>query len=79
MKCESCGMEMKVPEQFANHDTDSSLCVYCTDGDGNLLPKNNVREAIIQYWLQKDQIDRLTAEERIDEFMAHQPAWKENA
>ncbi|MHA1938943.1 MAG: zinc ribbon domain-containing protein [Candidatus Thorarchaeota archaeon] len=76
MKCESCGMTMHKPEEFGGGKLDNKTCVYCSDSDGNLKPMNEVREGMIHFWMQRESIDRKTAEKKTDEYMSIQPAWK---
>ncbi|MFW9849167.1 MAG: zinc ribbon domain-containing protein [Candidatus Thorarchaeota archaeon] len=78
MECKSCGMAMTKAEQFSMQNMDSEYCIYCTDEDGKLLPKNVVRKSIIQYWMHRDGISQEEAEEKIDSFMQNQPAWSES-
>ncbi|MFX1416505.1 MAG: zinc ribbon domain-containing protein [Promethearchaeota archaeon] len=76
MKCESCGMTMTKAEEFGGHDPNNKHCVYCSDADGNLKPRNEVREGMIQFWMARENIDRKTAEEKTDSYMSSQPAWR---
>ncbi|MFX1262755.1 MAG: zinc ribbon domain-containing protein [Promethearchaeota archaeon] len=76
MKCESCGMTMTKAEEFGGGKLGNKTCVYCSDGEGNLKPRNEVREGMINFWMQRENIDRSTAEKKTDEYMSIQPAWK---
>ncbi|MFW9845928.1 MAG: zinc ribbon domain-containing protein [Candidatus Thorarchaeota archaeon] len=76
MKCESCGMAMQKPEDFGGGKLNNKTCVYCSDNEGNLKPRNEIREGMIQFWMQRESIDRKTAEKMTDEYMGTQPAWK---
>ncbi|MHA2024453.1 MAG: zinc ribbon domain-containing protein [Candidatus Thorarchaeota archaeon] len=76
MKCVSCGLTMDKAEEFGGHKVGNKSCVYCSDSKGNLKPKNDVREGMVQFWMQRESIDRTTAEKKTDEYMKTMPAWK---
>lgn len=63
-------------EEFGGGKINNSSCVYCSDSEGNLKPRNEVREGMINFWMQRENIDRKTAEKKTDEYMSAQPAWK---
>jgi hypothetical protein len=69
-------MEMKGAEDFGGHKIGNKSCVYCSDSEGNLKPKNVVREGMIRFWMQRENLDRLKAEEKTDKHMRSMPAWK---
>lgn len=69
-------MTMIKPEEFGGQNPENESCVYCSEADGSLKPRNAVREGMIQFWMQRESIDRSTAEEKTDEYMAKMPAWK---
>jgi hypothetical protein len=69
-------MTMEKPEEFGGHKVGNSSCVYCSDSEGNLKPRNEVREGMIQFWMQREEIDRDLAEKKTDEYMSSMPAWK---
>lgn len=75
-QCISCGMPMVKPEEFGGEKLGNPSCVYCSDKDGSLKPKNVVREGMIQFWMSREKLDRATAEKRTDDHMAQMPAWK---
>ncbi len=74
--CISCGMNMTKPEEFGGGKEGNESCVYCSDDEGILKPRNEVREGMIQFWMQREKVDRTTAEKNVDEYMAKMPAWK---
>ncbi|MHA2222752.1 MAG: zinc ribbon domain-containing protein [Candidatus Thorarchaeota archaeon] len=76
MECVSCGMTMEKSEEFGGHKVGNKSCVYCSDSEGILKPKNEVREGMVNFWMQRESIDRSTAEEKTDEYMSKMPAWK---
>jgi hypothetical protein len=69
-------MGMEKPEDYGGHRVGNKYCVYCSDATGHLKPKNEVREGMIQFWMQREKIDRATAEKHTDEYMRSMPAWK---
>jgi hypothetical protein len=74
--CISCGMDMSKPEEFGGGKVGNKSCVYCSDAEGNLKPRNEVREGMIHFWMQREKIDRAAAEKNVDAYMAKMPAWK---
>ncbi|MFW9984034.1 MAG: zinc ribbon domain-containing protein [Candidatus Hermodarchaeota archaeon] len=74
--CISCGMDMTKPEEYGGGKEGNESCVYCSDSEGNLKPRNEVREGMIKFWMQRENIDRDAAEKNVDEYMAKMPAWK---
>ena len=75
-QCISCGMPMTKPEEFGGGISDNPSCVYCSNKDGSLKPRNVVREGMIQFWMSRENLDRTAAEKATDERMAKMPAWK---
>jgi hypothetical protein len=67
---------MHKAEEFGGGKMNNSSCVYCSDSEGNLKPRNEVREGMVQFWMKRENIDRKTAEKKTDEYMSSQPAWK---
>lgn len=67
---------MDKPEDHGGGQPTNPYCKYCTDEEGNLLPKGVVREKMIQFQMKlgksQDQAERET-----DELMARMPAWKD--
>ena len=67
---------MAKPEDFGAGKTENDSCVYCSNPDGSLKPHNEVRKGMIQFWMQREKINRAAAEKNVDEYMAKMPAWK---
>ncbi len=67
---------MEEPEDFGGKNENNESCVYCSDSDGNLKPRNEVREGMIAFWMQRENVDRPSAEKNVDKYMAKMPAWK---
>jgi len=76
-KCESCGMEMEAKEDFGGGKEDNKYCVYCTDKEGNLKSREEVREGMINFYMKSKGMEREAAEKFVDEYMKTMPAWKE--
>ena len=69
-------MPMTKPEEFGGHKLDNPSCVYCSSAEGELKPRNEVREGMIRFWMERETIERREAEKKTDEHMAGMPAWK---
>lgn len=78
-KCISCGMPMTKPEEFGGGKKGNPSCVYCSNEDGSLKPRNIVRENMVKFWMSRESLDRAKAEKFTDDFMAKMPAWKTKA
>ena len=76
MSCQSCGMPMDKPEDHGGGDVNSLYCRYCTDEQGKLMPREQVRAKMIQFYLQKQGKDQTEAEKLTDQLMGTMPAWK---
>jgi len=75
MNCESCGMPMENAEMHGAGDEGCKYCKFCAP-DGNLKPREEVREGWIGFAMATDKINREEAEKKIDAEMAKMPAWK---
>jgi hypothetical protein len=75
-KCISCGMAMTKPEEFGGGKLGNPSCVYCSNEDGSLKPRNTVREGMIQFWMSREKYNRTKAEQFVDDYMSKMPAWK---
>ncbi|MBN1696470.1 MAG: hypothetical protein JW881_03045 [Spirochaetales bacterium] len=71
--CLSCGMLL---EGNANPKAKEIYCTYCSDKEGNLLPREQVRQGIagwLREWApEKKNVDFL---KRADHYMNSMPAW----
>lgn len=74
--CQSCGMPMMKPDDHGGGRLDNAYCKYCTDTQGNLLPKDQVREKMIQFHIQNLGKTQQQAEVDVDRHMALMPVWK---
>jgi hypothetical protein len=75
-QCQSCGMPMEAPEDHGAGDINNPYCKYCTDEQGNLLPRETVKENIINFHIKTSGKTREEAEIETDNLMAGMPAWK---
>jgi len=75
-RCESCGMLMLKPSQHGGGKPFNRYCINCTDDEGNLRPREEVREGWIQFSMKSEGLVREHAEKLVDEQMANMPAWK---
>lgn len=78
MNCESCGMPMTKPEEYGGGREDNKYCVYCTDDEGNLKSREDVREGMVQFFMKSTGKSKEEAEKEVDERMKQMPAWKDN-
>lgn len=73
--CQSCGMPMEKPEHHGGSSEINPYCKYCADFQGNLLPRETVRENMVQFNMKAYGKDRRGAEADADNLMAQMPAW----
>ena len=76
-ECESCGMPMQDASMHGGNDVENPYCDYCTDKDGKLKSREDVREGWINAAMKMHGISREEATEKVDEAMERMPAWKE--
>lgn len=76
MNCQSCGMPMDKPEDHGGGDVNNPFCKYCTDEQGNLMPREQVRAKMVQFYIQKQGKTQEEAEKLTDQLMGTMPAWK---
>jgi hypothetical protein len=69
-------MPMSRPSQHGNGNSGGRLCIYCTDPAGNLKPRSEIREGMIQYTMKLESWTREKAEQEVDRQMSHLPAWQ---
>ena len=69
-------MPMEEAKQHGAGREDNPYCIYCTNAGGNLKPRKEVREAMINFYMQSQGKAREEAEKYVDEQMSGMPAWK---
>lgn len=74
--CQSCGMPMETPEMHGGGIEQNPYCVYCTDAEGHLKSREDVREGMVQFYMDAMGKSRDDAERVVDATMAEMPAWK---
>lgn len=67
---------MDKPEDHGGGGVNNSFCKYCTDEQGNLLPREQVKAKMIQFYVQKQSKTQEEAEKLTDQLMGSMPAWK---
>lgn len=67
---------MDKPEDHGGGDVNNPFCKYCTDEKGNLMPREQVRAKMIQFYIQKQGKTQEEAEKLTDQLMGTMPAWK---
>jgi len=75
--CESCGMPMETLDMHGGGIEENPYCIYCTDAHGHLKPRADVREGMIQFYMDTMGKSRAEAERVVDVTMAQMPAWRE--
>jgi hypothetical protein len=75
--CQSCGMPMHSPELHGGGIEQNPYCIYCTDAEGHLKSREDVREGMVQFYMDTMGQARADAEAVVDATMAAMPAWKE--
>ncbi|UCH36218.1 MAG: hypothetical protein JSV65_07655 [Armatimonadota bacterium] len=75
--CQSCGMPMETSQMHGGGVKDNPYCVYCTDAHGRLKPREDVREGMIQFYMDTLGKSREEAEHVVDAAMSEMPAWEE--
>ena len=75
--CQSCGMPMDSPELHGGGIEHNPCCIYCTDADGHLKSRADVREGMVRFYMDTLGKGRADAEAVVDAAMAEMPAWKE--
>lgn len=75
MNCQSCGMPMNDTGDHGGANPTNPYCQYCTDDAGTLKSKEEVRQGLINYYMQTDGLTVEQASLKADERMSKQPAW----
>ena len=76
MNCQSCGMPLNKPEDYGGGNVSSLYCKFCTDEQGNLLPREQVKAKMAQFYVQKQGKTQEEAEKLTDQLMGTMPAWQ---
>lgn len=76
MVCQSCGMPMVRLEDHGGGRLDVHYCKYCTDAQGELKPREQVRQGMIDLMVTARRKSIEDAEKFVDNFMKKMPAWR---
>ena len=68
---------MEKPENCGDGKLGNKYCRYCTDADGALKNREEIREGMIQYRIKSTGKSREEVGKEIDEYMKQMPAWRE--
>jgi hypothetical protein len=69
-------MPMTEPEMHGGGDVENHCCCYCCDEAGNLKPREEVRQGMVNFFEREEGKSREEAEAFVDEHMARMPAWR---
>ena len=75
-KCESCGMPMTEAEMHGGGKVENPYCCYCCNEAGDLKSREEVREGMVNFFVQSQGKPREEAEKFVDDTMSRMPAWK---
>jgi len=67
---------MAKPEDHGAGDTSNPYCKHCTDAQGNLLPRETVRQNMINFYNKTMGQTPEQAAAEVDKIMAKMPAWQ---
>lgn len=76
--CGSCGMPMKVKNDFGGQNTGCPYCRFCAP-DGVLRTREAVRGGWVDFVMRTECLTREEAEKKVDARMSVLPAWKRTA
>jgi hypothetical protein len=74
--CDSCGMPLEKPADYALGDVTRPYCSYCTDARGQLLSYEQVLETNTRYYVESQGISAAAAQRMAEALLADKPAWR---
>ena len=74
--CLSCGTPLKTPEDHGGNDPNNHYCHNCTNEIGILRPRHEVKNWIVDCYLQLG-IAEYEVEDEAEQYMRSMPAWRE--
>jgi len=74
--CNSCGMPLKNKEDFALGNSASTLCRYCVDETGTLLPYDIILKNNAHYYSESQGLTEQAAKKMAADLLKTMPAWK---
>lgn len=73
--CDSCGMPLVDPADFALGNTESEFCCHCVDAIGQVKSGEEIFEGGVRFFMDAIGEDRLSAERITRKNMKMQPYW----
>lgn len=67
---------MKKPDDYGGGNASNPYCKHCTDAQGNLLPRETVRQNMINFYNKTMGQTQEQAAVEVDKIMAKTPAWQ---
>ena len=74
--CYSCGMPLEKLSDHALGDINQKFCSFCTDGQGNLKPYEEILKEMANFLVHSQGIDQSAALKIADDILIKQPEWK---
>lgn len=74
--CNSCGMPLEKPEDYALGDIQTKYCVYCTDSKGHLKTFDEILEGMTTFLMSSQGLAKEAAHRMAQEVLETLPAWK---
>ncbi len=74
--CDSCGNRMPDASAHGGGDLNNPYCNACTDVSGKLKGRDDVRAALIKFYVEKYDYPQKAAEQWVDSEMRKMPAWE---
>lgn len=68
---------MEKPDDYGGGNASNLYCKHCTDAQGNLLPRETVRQNMINFYNKTMGQTSEQAAVEVDKIMAKMPAWQE--
>lgn len=77
--CESCGMTMKVAEDFGGGQIDNKYCAKCCDEEGNLFSYEKKLELLTMFIMGRQGVPQMMAKNMAVSQLAKMPAWQDRS
>ena len=69
---------MENPSDHGGSMADNEYCKYCTDSNGKLKSRTEVKAGIIKYMMKTEKKGEEDAHMLVEEHMKRMPAWRKN-
>jgi hypothetical protein len=73
--CLSCGMPLEESDLRGEAE---KFCTHCTDEDGNVRSREEVRQGLANWIMQWQHVEYETALKRAEHYMKAMPAWADD-